>query len=76
MLPEFHVGIEAAVVELLLEGVHRKPHFFLVEDLVQQLAFRLAHPVKQAGVGGNLLHSCLDLLEIIRRSKGLLPMGV
>ena len=58
LLPQLHVGVEAAVVKLLLKRVHSKPHLFLVQHLVQQLPLGLAH---LGGVSGNKSFEALKL---------------
>lgn len=43
LFPEPHVGEEHAIMELLLKGEDKPPHFFLVEHLVQHLSLSKAH---------------------------------
>lgn len=52
--PQTHVGIEDAVVELLLVGVDELAHLLLVQDLVQHLGLpqpQLQHRCAVVGVG-------------------------
>lgn len=48
LLPELHVAVEHAKVELLLKGEHAPPHLLVVQQLVEHLA--LPKPQLRGGV--------------------------